>query len=49
MFGGEKQEAVLQFSKELIGPVFDKFGEHTLMTVVDADNISATVYVQVKP
>ncbi len=29
MFGGEKQEVVLQFSKELIGPVFDKFGEDT--------------------
>lgn len=49
MFGGELQEVVLHFDKSLIGPVFDKFGEDTPMTVVDADTISATVQVQVSP
>ena len=49
MFGGEQQEVTLYFDKSLIGPVFDKFGEDTPMTVVDADIISATVQVQVSP
>ena len=49
MFGGELKEVVLHFDKSLIGPVFDKFGEDTPMTVVDADTISATVQVQVSP
>ncbi len=49
MFGGEEESVVLQFDKSLIGPVFDKFGEDTPMTVVDADTISAAVQVQVSP
>ena len=29
MFGGERETVVLRFDKQLIGPVFDKFGEDT--------------------
>lgn len=49
MFGGNQEEVILQFSKELIGPVFDKFGEDTPMTIVDEMTCSATVHVQVSP
>lgn len=49
MFGGEQEEVVLHFSKGLIEPVFDKFGEDTQMVVVNSDTISATVFVQVSP
>ena len=49
MFGGEPEEVVLRFSKELIGPVFDKFGEDTPMTMIDKTTCSATVHVQISP
>lgn len=49
MFGGNQEKIVLQFSKELIGPVFDKFGEDTPMTIVDEMTCCATVHVQVSP
>ncbi len=49
MFGGEREEVVLQFDKALIGPVFDKFGEDTPMTAVDENTCEATVRVQVAP
>lgn len=49
MFDGEQEEVILQFNKELIGPVFDKFGEDTVMVPVDETTCSATVHVQVSP
>ena len=49
MFDGEQEKVILQFSRELIGPVFDKFGEDTVMVPVDETTCSATVYVQVSP
>lgn len=49
MFGGEREEVVLQFDKALIGPVFDKFGEDTPMEAIDEKTCEATVHVQVAP
>ncbi len=49
MFGGEQEEVVLQFDKDLIGPVFDKFGEDTVMEPADESTCSAVVKVQVSP
>ena len=49
MFSGDPESVALRFDKALIGPVFDKFGEDTPMTVVDETTCEATVHVQVSP
>ena len=49
MFGGERETVVLRFDKQLIGPVFDKFGEDTPMKSVDENTCEATVHVQIAP
>ena len=49
MFSGELKDVVIQFSKELIGPVFDKFGEDTPMMAVNDNTCAATVHVQISP
>lgn len=49
MFSGEPEDIVIQFSKELIGPVFDKFGEDTPMMAVNDTMCAATVHVQISP
>lgn len=49
MYGGETVEVVLEFSDNLIGAVYDKFGEETQMTRVADDKCTATVKVQISP
>lgn len=49
MFSGEQEDVVIQFSKELIGPVFDKFGEDTPMMPVNDTTCAATIHVQISP
>ena len=49
MFSGELETVVIQFNKELIGPVFDKFGEATPMMAVNETTCTATVHVQISP
>ena len=49
MFSGELEDVVIQFSKQLIGPVFDKFGEDTPMMSVNETTCAATVHVQISP
>ena len=49
MFSGELEDVVIQFSKQLIGPVFDKFGEDTPMMAVNDTTCAATVHVQISP
>lgn len=49
MFSGVLEDVVIQFSKELIGPVFDKFGEDTPMMAVNENTCAATVHVQISP
>lgn len=49
MFSGELQKVVFQFDKSLAGPVLDKFGEDTPMTMVNDNTCMATVYVQISP
>ncbi len=49
MYSGELESVVLQFSKDLIGPVFDKFGEDTPMMPVDETTCVATVRVRIAP
>lgn len=48
MFAGPVEDIVLQFPPELIGPVYDKFGEDTQM-MRSGENIIATVKVQISP
>ena len=43
MFGGEKEEVTLLFTKALIEPVLDKFGEDTPMEAVDEENCVSRV------
>ena len=49
MFSGELKDVVIQFKKQLIGPVFDKFGEDTPMMAVNETTCAATVHVQISP
>ena len=49
MFSGELEDVVIQFSKQLFGPVFDKFGEDTPMMAVNDTTCAATVHVQISP
>ena len=49
MFGGEPVTVTLRFANELIGAVYDKFGEDTPMQRVDEDTCAVTVTVQVSP
>lgn len=49
MFGGETETVTLQFANELMGTVYDKFGEDLRIKRVDEDSCSARVAVQVNP
>lgn len=49
MFGGEPETVTLQFGNNLIGVVYDKFGENTKIVRVDEDTCSARVTVQISP
>ena len=49
MFGGETETVTLQFANELMGTVYDKFGEDLRIQRLDEDNCSARVTVQVSP
>ena len=49
MFGGDLETVTLQFGNNLIGVVYDKFGENTKMVRVDEDTCSARVTVQISP
>ena len=49
MFGGEPEEVTLRFANELIGTIYDKFGEDTQMLRVDPDSCAARVKVRVSP
>ncbi len=49
MYGGPTVNAVLQFSKDLIGVIFDQFGEGTQMIPQDSNTYIATVQIQKSP
>lgn len=49
MYNGEKVEVELRFTEDLIGAVYDKFGEETQLTWLDDGTLSATVDVQISP
>lgn len=50
MFGNEKvDEITLKFKNELIGTMFDKFGEDLNITRIDSETCQATVQVQISP
>lgn len=49
MYGGETVEVVLEFRDNLIGAVYDKFGEDVKMTRVANDKCTAAVKIQVSP
>ena len=49
MYGGQQEDVVLEFPDELIGVVFDKFGERTPMMRVGEKKCVATVKVRISP
>lgn len=50
MFGNEKTDKItLRFKNELIGTMFDKFGEELKITRIDTETCQATVQVQISP
>lgn len=49
MYGGEATDVLLEFSRNLIGSVYDKFGEGTKMMASGEGKCVATVRVQVSP
>lgn len=49
MFGGEPETVTLRFANELIGTIYDKFGEDTKMIRVDENSCAAKVTVQISP
>ena len=49
MFGGDPETVTLRFSNELIGVIYDKFGENTQMSRIDDTTCEATVTVQISP
>lgn len=49
MYAGEVYDLVIEFSDELIGTVFDKFGEDTKMIRSGEHKCVATVKVQISP
>ena len=44
---GELTKVTLQFKRNLLGPVYDHFGENTKVKVVDDDTLSITVQLRV--
>ena len=49
MYGGQPVQVTIQFSKKLIGSVYDRFGERTKIISVGEDKCTATVMVQLSP
>jgi predicted DNA-binding transcriptional regulator YafY len=49
MYMGETTEVTLYFTSDLIGAVYDRFGEATHMTRVNSECIAAAVRVQLSP
>ena len=49
MFGGQVEDVVLEFDRNLMGVVYDKFGESVKMMASGEDKILATVKVRISP
>ncbi len=49
MYGGPIEDVVLEFDRSLMGAVYDRFGEGTVMLPTDVDKVKATVRVQLSP
>ena len=49
MFSGENQWVTLRFHQELIGTIFDRFGEKTRISRISEEECTATVPVQTSP
>ena len=49
MYGGESEKVTLEFDNELIGVIYDKFGEDTKIVRIGANTLVASVDVQVSP
>jgi len=49
MYNGEVEEVTLEFPPELLGAVYDKFGEKTIIRHSDADRLKIKVTVQISP
>lgn len=49
MFGGQRKDVILQFSRSLIGVIYDKFGEDVEIKVISPSHACASVSVQVSP
>lgn len=49
MYGGKPEKINLRFPKQLIGPIYDKFGENIKLRKVDDNTYSASVMAQISP
>lgn len=49
MYGGSPENVVLEFDRELLGVIYDKFGESTKISSVGENTCIAAVTVQVSP
>ena len=49
MYAGRTEEVTLAFDRDLLGVVYDKFGEDTKVTCLDEAQLSVTVPVQISP
>ena len=49
MYGGKQVEVALSFSRDLLGPVYDKFGEDIPVAFCGGEECTAEVEVQVSP
>ena len=49
MYDGRTETVTIRFHEDLLGPVYDKFGEDTEMTRVSDDTCETTVTVQLSP
>jgi len=49
MYGGEPVKVTLEFDRQLIGPVYDKFGEDTKIVPTNHNTFISTVSIQISP
>jgi len=49
MYGGREEEVTLRFHRDLLGAVYDKFGEHTRVRAEEKDILTTTIRLQVSP
>ena len=49
MYGGQSEEVTIQFERNVLGAVYDKFGEVLKITKMNNGRFETTVTVQISP